>query len=141
MLLAAVSFSTSLAFAATTTGVTTTYNGSLAANGLGSGGNWTEGSPFTLSGAGAYADLLFTGAETGSTFTPNPSLIAGKITWPRDPDALATFKLQVSDTLATGAWTDSVPPDASIGETNPNQIILTLPVDGPKRFARLVVNP
>ena len=69
LLLAAAGYSAVPAFAVNTTGVTNTYNGSLAANGLGTGGNWTAGTPFTLSGAGAYADLVFTGAASGSTFT------------------------------------------------------------------------
>ena len=51
-----------------TTGVTNTYNGSLAANGLGTNGNWSAGAPFNSTGTGAYADLLFTG-DSGSTFT------------------------------------------------------------------------
>jgi autotransporter-associated beta strand protein len=56
------------AFAVITTGVTNTYNGSLAANGLGSNGNWSAGAPFNANGTGAYSDLLFTG-DSGSTFT------------------------------------------------------------------------
>ncbi|MEX1114518.1 MAG: autotransporter-associated beta strand repeat-containing protein [Akkermansiaceae bacterium] len=57
------------AFAVDTTGVTNTYNGSVAASGLSTSANWSAGSPFSGTGAGAYADLLFTAAESGSTFT------------------------------------------------------------------------
>ena len=38
--------------------------------------------------------------QTGSSFTPNPSPDStGKITWPRDPNASATFVVQVSTNL------------------------------------------
>ena len=79
--------------------------------------------------------------QTGSSFTPNPGLIAGKVTWPRDPAAVASFKIQISDNLASGGWTDIVPPHASIDQSNPNQVVFTLPVEGPGRFCRLVVEP
>jgi autotransporter-associated beta strand protein len=79
--------------------------------------------------------------ETGSTFTPNPSVVAGTITWPKDPGFLGTFKVQISDTLAIGGWTDIVPPNASINETNPDQIIFTLPAGDPRKFVRLSVTP
>ena len=77
--------------------------------------------------------------ETGSTFTANPGVIAGKVIWPKDPTFSGTFKVQVSETLALGSWTDIVPPDASIDETNPNQVVYTLPTGDPKKFARLNV--
>lgn len=65
--------------------------------------------------------------------------LAGKVTWPKDPTFSGTFKVQVSETLALGSWTDIVPPDASIDETNPNQVVFTLPTGVPKKFARLNV--
>ncbi|MEY3895168.1 MAG: hypothetical protein RLZZ214_687 [Verrucomicrobiota bacterium] len=77
--------------------------------------------------------------QTGSTFTPNPGVIANKVTWPKDPAFSGTFKVQVSDTLAVGSWTDIVPPNASIDESNPNQVVFTLPTGAPKKFARLNV--
>jgi hypothetical protein len=77
--------------------------------------------------------------QTGSTFTANPGVIAGKVTWPKDPAFVGTFKVQVSDTLALGSWTDIVPPDASIDESNPNQVVFTLPTGASKKFARLNV--
>ena len=82
----------------------------------------------------------FMGA-TGSTFTPNPPLVntAGvrTVTWPRDPAATASFKVQVSNDLTT--WTDVVPPDPSIDTSNPNQVTYTLPSVDPRKFCRLVV--
>ena len=81
--------------------------------------------------------------QTGSTFTANPTVVTvgavSTVTWPRDPAAVATFKVQISDTLAAGGWTDIVPPDASIDQTNPNQITYTLPSGAPKKFCRLSV--
>jgi fibronectin-binding autotransporter adhesin len=81
--------------------------------------------------------------QTGSTFTANPTVVTvgavSTVTWPRDPAAVATFKVQISDTLAAGGWTDIVPPDASIDESNPNQITFTLPSGAPKKFCRLSV--
>ncbi|MCX6876285.1 MAG: hypothetical protein NTW21_21130 [Verrucomicrobia bacterium] len=84
----------------------------------------------------------FMGA-TGSTFTPNPPVVttAGvmTVTWPRDPTAVATFKVQVSDNLIDTDWTDILPSDPSIDETNPNQVTYTLPGGAPRKFCRLVV--
>ncbi|MCX6876288.1 MAG: Ig-like domain-containing protein [Verrucomicrobia bacterium] len=80
----------------------------------------------------------FMGA-TGSTFTANPGVVAGKVTWPRDPTAVATFKVQVSDNLSDTDWTDILPSDPSIDETNPNQVTYTLPGGAPRKFCRLVV--
>ncbi len=68
-LLAIVSFSATPAFAVLPPGTANTYNGSTAANGLSTTGNWDQGTPFTASGAGVGGDLLFTGATTGTTFT------------------------------------------------------------------------
>ena len=83
--------------------------------------------------------------QTGSSFTANPSVVtAGSVrtvTWPRDPAAVATFLVQISDTLAVGGWTDIVPPNAAINETNPNQVTYTLPTGAAKKFCRLVVTP
>ncbi|MCX6876287.1 MAG: hypothetical protein NTW21_21140 [Verrucomicrobia bacterium] len=64
-------------------------------------------------------------------------VVAGKVTWPRDPAAVATFMVQVSDNLS--AWTDILPPDPSIDETNPNQVTYTLPGGDARKFCRLVV--
>ncbi len=77
--------------------------------------------------------------ETGSTFTNNPGVIGDKITWPKDPAFIGSFKVQISDTLALGSWTDIVPPDANINETNPDEVIYSLPTGAPKKFARLSV--
>ena len=78
--------------------------------------------------------------QTGSSFTANPGVVAGTVTWARDPAAvIASFIVQVSDNLTT--WTDVVPPDPSIDETNPTQVTYTLPTGAAKKFCRLVVTP
>ncbi len=83
--------------------------------------------------------------QTGSTFTANPPVVTvgavRTVTWPRDPAAVAAFKVQISDTLVAGGWTDIVPPDASIDQSNPNQVTYTLPSGAPTKFCRLSVTP
>jgi len=70
----------------------------------------------------------------------NPGVVAGKVTWPRDPIAVVTsFKVQVSENLTD--WTDIVPPDASIDESIPTQVTYTLPTGAAKNFCRLMVTP
>jgi autotransporter-associated beta strand protein len=83
--------------------------------------------------------------QTGSTFTANPPVVTvgavRTVTWPRNPAAVATFKVQISDSLASGQWTDIVPPNASIDQSNPNQVTYTLPSGATKKFCRLSVTP
>jgi hypothetical protein len=83
----------------------------------------------------------FMGAVPG--FTANPSVVTvggvRTVTWPRDPAAPASFKVQVSDNLS--AWFDVEPPNESINESNPNQVTYTLPGGAAKKFCRLVVTP
>lgn len=80
--------------------------------------------------------------QTGPGFTQMPAAVntAGVVTWawPRDPNANAAFKFQISDTLDGTDWEDVVPPDPNINTTNPNQVIYTF---GPKHFCRFVVTP
>jgi hypothetical protein len=76
--------------------------------------------------------------ETGSTFTINPSLVGGKITWPRDPNAVALFQIQVSESL-TSDWIDVSTADPNVDLTIENQITFTLPVDAARKFCRLKI--
>ena len=70
----------------------------------------------------------------------NPGIVGGTVTWPRDPAATITsFRVQVSDNL--GAWTDIVPPHASINTSVPNRVTYTLPAGAVRKFCRLVVVP
>lgn len=77
--------------------------------------------------------------QTGSTYTHNPSLIDGKITWPRDPNAVALFKVQVSETLASGDWVDINPDDPNLDLTIPTEIKFIFPSGSGRKFCRLQV--
>jgi len=71
---------------------------------------------------------------TGSSFTLNPAPDAtGKITWPKDPAATATYVVQTSADLVT--WTT-----ATTGVVdNGTSVQYTIPTGDPKRFVRLKV--
>lgn len=71
--------------------------------------------------------------ESGTTFTANPQLVSGTVTWPRDPSANTTFRVWISSNLTD--WTD-VTGDADT--SNPNQVSYTPPTPGPV-FVRLEV--
>ncbi|MEK7949495.1 beta strand repeat-containing protein [Luteolibacter soli] len=77
--------------------------------------------------------------QTGSTFTPNPQVVNGKVTWPKDALALASWAVQTSSNLAAegqpGGWTNAVVGVADLGTS----IEFTLPAGNPKVFARLKV--
>ena len=77
--------------------------------------------------------------ETGSGFTANPQVVNGKITWPKDAFAQATWAVQTSSNLAAegqpGGWTDATAGVVDLGTS----IEFTLPSGDPKRFARLKV--
>jgi fibronectin-binding autotransporter adhesin len=77
--------------------------------------------------------------QMGSTFTANPGLADGKIIWPRDPSAVATFKVQISETLAAGDWIDIGPTDPNLDLTIPTQVSYTLPTNSLRKFCRLQV--
>jgi hypothetical protein len=77
--------------------------------------------------------------ESGSGFTSNPAPINGKITWPKNPAANATYVVQTSTHLAAegeaGGWTT-----ASAGVVdNGSSIEYTLPTGQGKLFTRLKV--
>jgi hypothetical protein len=74
--------------------------------------------------------------ETGNTFTPNPTVINNTITWPKDPDAKASWEVQVSDTLDPLSWQPA--PYQSVTDTG-SSIIFTLPAGQPRKFTRLKV--
>jgi hypothetical protein len=72
--------------------------------------------------------------ETGSTFTANPSVVGGKITWPYDATATGiTYQVLGSSDLAN--WTPVSPQPVPSGGT----LEYTLPTGTPKRFIRLEV--
>jgi hypothetical protein len=78
---------------------------------------------------------------TGSSFTPNPSVVNGKITWPMSSSATGvTYKVQTSTTLAAGSWTDVPQGSLVVTAGSPiGSVAYTLPTGLPKAFYRLVV--
>lgn len=74
----------------------------------------------------------FMGA-TGSSFTANPGLVNGKVTWPKDPAYSGTYTVQTSPNLSV--WTDVA--STVVGNT----VEYTPATGGGKVFVRLVVNP
>jgi hypothetical protein len=73
--------------------------------------------------------------ETGSSFTANPQLVAGVVTWPRDPAATGvSFRVWSSDNLSI--WTDVT---ASADTSSPDAVKYTLPTGNPRTFVRLEV--
>jgi len=71
--------------------------------------------------------------QTGSSFTPNPSIVGGKVTWAKDPAALATYVVQTSINLTD--W-DPAPSGVIDDETS---VEYTVPTGDPERFTRLKV--
>jgi hypothetical protein len=74
--------------------------------------------------------------ETGNSFTPNPPIINNTITWPKDPDANASWQVQVSDTLDLLSWQPA--PAPAVNDTG-SSIIFTLPAGQQRKFTRLEV--
>jgi autotransporter-associated beta strand protein len=73
--------------------------------------------------------------ETGSTFTPNPSIVDGKVTWPYDATATGITYRVVSST-GLGTWDPVVPQPVPSGGT----LEYTLPTGEPRLFIRLEVS-
>lgn len=94
-------------------------------------------------GDGVQNGVEYFMGETGSTFTATPQVVTDgnvrTITWPRNLEAAASFKVQISEDLEV--WTDIEAPDASIDESDADQVVYTLPEGSEKLFVRLVVTP
>lgn len=74
----------------------------------------------------------FMGA-TGSSFTANPALVSGKVTWPKDPAFSGTYTVQTSPNLVT--WTN-------VSSTVVGNTVEYTPATGQgKVFVRLLVTP
>jgi autotransporter-associated beta strand protein len=72
--------------------------------------------------------------QTGSTFTPNPSVVGGKVTWPYDATTTGiTYKVLSSTDLSS--WAPVSPQPVPSGGT----LEYILPTTGPKLFIRLEV--
>jgi MBG domain len=74
--------------------------------------------------------------ETGDSFTSNPAVIDRTITWPKDNGAQADWEVEVSTDVSANSWESA--PAGWVADTG-TSIILTLPEEGVRRFARLKV--
>ncbi|MGC4017020.1 MAG: autotransporter-associated beta strand repeat-containing protein [Luteolibacter sp.] len=71
--------------------------------------------------------------QTGSSFTSNPQIVSGTITWPKDPSAVATWVVQISPDLVN--WST-----ATTGVSdNGTSIQYVVPTGNTKSFVRLHV--
>jgi autotransporter-associated beta strand protein len=77
--------------------------------------------------------------QTGSTFTANPQVVDGKITWPKDAMAQANWVVQTSTNLAQegqpGGWTNATVGVSDLGSS----IEFSMPAGDTKFFVRLKV--
>jgi autotransporter-associated beta strand protein len=82
----------------------------------------------------------FMGAD-GTSFTANPGVEGGKITWPKGADFVGTYGtnyvVQTSSDLVT--WADVSVSDSHLSDVSP--LVYTLPTSSDKLFVRLVVTP
>ena len=74
--------------------------------------------------------------ETGSTFTANPGIVDGKVTWPKSAEFTGSYAVETSPDLAT--WT---PTTEGVTDTGTSVEFNFLPLDDGRRFVRLSVTP
>ena len=111
-------------------GAGTTYDSWKAAH----AGGQTAGEDFDNDGVSNGVEY-FMNAPDG--FTPNPGVVAGKVTWPH-VNPVASFVVQVSDNLTNWVPADSADIDTT---TDPTKVVYTLPKGAAKKFCRLFVTP
>lgn len=71
--------------------------------------------------------------QTGSTFTANPPVVGGLVTWPKSPSFIGSYAVKISTDLVT--WTT-----ATTGVVdNGTSVQYTIPTGDSKRFVRLEV--
>ncbi|MEK7951414.1 beta strand repeat-containing protein [Luteolibacter soli] len=111
---------------------------SVGASGYGSwatanAGGQTEDQDYDGDGVKNGVEFFF--GATGSTFTANPQLVSGTITWPKSASFTGTYKVSTSTDLATWA-------DVTINAVDNGTSVSYTPVGGQqKRFVRLEVTP
>lgn len=119
------------------------YFNDVSSVGTGGYGDWAtanaggEPSSADFDGDGVKNGVEYFMGETGSSFTVNPGISGGTISWPRSAAAAdATYKVWTSSDLVT--WTDVT---ASVAEAS-GSITYTIPTGAAKLFIRLeVVTP
>ncbi|RYD23060.1 MAG: hypothetical protein EOP88_05625, partial [Verrucomicrobiaceae bacterium] len=120
----------------------TQSTGVLSVTGGGGGGGYSSWATTNAGGQAPNLDFdkdgvsngveYFMGA-TGSSFTPNPALVSGKVTWPKDPAFSGTYTVQTSPNLVT--WTN-------VSSTVVGNTVEYTPATGQgKLFVRLLVIP
>jgi autotransporter-associated beta strand protein len=72
--------------------------------------------------------------ENGSGFTPLPQVVNGKVTWPKDPAAIASYVVKTSTDLV-----DWVPAAGGVNDTG-TAVEFTLPAGEDRLFTRLEVS-
>jgi autotransporter-associated beta strand protein len=92
-----------------------------------------QGSNLDFDNDGVRNGVEYFMGETGSSFTPNPGIVAGKVTWPKDPAFIGTYTVQTSPDLVI--WTNAA--STEVGNT----VEYTVPAGLGKRFVRLLVTP
>ena len=86
-------------------------------------------------GDGVPNGVEFFLGESGSTFTANPGLVDGKVTWPKSAGFQGTYEVQTSPDLAV--WTAQ-----TLGVVdNGTSVEYTVPTGEPRIFVRLAVTP
>lgn len=82
---------------------------------------------------GVSNGIEFFMGQTGSTFTANPAVAAGQVTWPKSPSFVGSYAVKISTDLVT--WTT-----ATTGVVdNGTSVQYTIPTGDSKRFVRLEV--
>ena len=84
---------------------------------------------------GVLNGVEFFMGETGSTFTANPGVVDGKVTWPKSAGFTGTYAVETSPDLAT--WT----PQTEGVVDNGTSVEYTLPTGEVRLFLRLAVTP
>jgi|GEM_PF-2647581 len=92
-----------------------------------------QGSGADFDGDGVKNGVEYFMGQTGSTFTANPSLVGGTVTWPKDPAFNGSYEVQTSPDLVN--WSNVVPRPTP----TPQNTIVYTPTGTGKVFVRLQV--